>query len=257
MKRILWVAVALVFWSGCAAEEAPRIELQVVVDGSRVVPTKTDLGYTVELSDARMVLNDVLFTVRGEAHASRGKSLRDWLIAPANAHPGHYQGGEISGEMPGRFVVDFLAGDGAAMGTATLLTGSYESANFTFGHGDADDGLMGKTAVLAGVATRDSDGKTFTFAAQIDSPKGRDLVGAPFNMNVTAQTSGKVGFRLTPTDPYGNKSLFDGIDFAALADGDDLITFSESEDNEEIRENYFRLRRTFQTHDHFEFVSLN
>lgn len=257
MKRFLWVLLSLMVLSGCAAEEAPRVELQVVVDGSRVVPTKTDLGYTVALSEARMVLGDVLFTVRGEAHASHKKSVGDWLIAPAYAHPGHYQGGEVSGEMPGRFVVDFLEGDGAVMGTATLLTGNYESANFTFGHGDGDDFLLGITAVLAGVATRDSDGKTFQFVAQIESPKGRELVGAPFELKVTEQTSNKVGFRLTPTDLYGKKSLFDGINFAELADGEELITFSASNENEAIRENYFRIRRTFQTHDHFEFVSLN
>ncbi len=256
MRRLLWVAVAVVVLSGCAAEEAPRIEMQVVVDGSRVLPTKTDLGYTVALSDARMVLNDVLFTVRGEAHASHKKSLKDWLIAPVYAHPGHYQGGEISGEMPGRFVVDWLADDGAVMGTATLLTGDYESANFTFGHGDAGD-LLGKTAVLAGVATRDSDGKTFQFVAEIVSPKGRDLVGAPFDLKVTEQTVGKVGFRLTTADPFEDKSLFDGISFADLANDGELISFSESTDNENVLEAYYRLRRTFQTHDHFELVSLN
>lgn len=262
VRSILWIlALTTLILTGCEAEEAPRIELPIVADGSLVAPTTTDLGYVVELSEARMVLSNVLFTVRGEAHAAR--RLSDWLIAPAYAHPGHFHGGEISGEMPGRFVVDWIQGHGQPLGTATLLAGNYESANFTFAYGTPDDGLpandalLEHTAILRGVAKRIDDGQETAFVALIQANKGRDLIGAPFEIEISGQTQSQLGFRLATTDPYEGDSLFDGIDFAELAQGKELITFSESNDQEEVRTAYFRLRRTFQTHDHFEFVAFD
>ncbi|MEL6183359.1 MAG: hypothetical protein AAFU79_01960, partial [Myxococcota bacterium] len=61
-------ATALLTSSACGDPvEAPRVELPVIVDSSGVVPVTTDLGYSVEVTEARVAISDLVFTVAGEA----------------------------------------------------------------------------------------------------------------------------------------------------------------------------------------------
>src|SRR5690606_10471065 len=156
-----------------APHEAPRVERPLVVDGSQVVEFETDLGFVVQLTDARLAMLVVQMTTQGELHtASVLPSLGQLLVPPAYAHPGHYEGGEVIGEAPGRFLVDWIAGDGAELGTATLIASEYTAANFTFARADAEDGLdegdpwIGHTAILAGVAQKDDEEFSFVFALE-------------------------------------------------------------------------------------------
>lgn len=248
--------------AGCSgAREAPRVELPVVVDGSAIAPVTTDLGYEVALSTARLAIEDVQFTVAGEAHASLPQLVRNLLWSTAHAHPGHYQGGEVTGELKGQFLLDWLGKDGEELGLATLIAGDYQSINFTFALADqaeldAGDPLLGHTALLAGTAKR--DGETYRFSALLDSPEGRQLVGLPFEEQVGASTHASIGLQLVPLDSYENDTLFDGLDFAALpADEIGVIAIQPAAQDQVLVEAYALLRRTFQTHDHFDAAPLD
>jgi hypothetical protein len=234
--------------------EAPRVELPVAVDASGVAPLTTDLGYAVEVTSARVALEGLVFTVAGEAHtASLWRKLSDAVVPPAVAHPGHFQGGEVTGELPGEFVVEWPAEDGRELGVATLIAGTYSAANFTFARGaaddlGADDPLVGHTAIVTGTATKDGQTTTFTFV--VDSPEGRVLVGAPFEAEVTEDAAGTLNIQFHPADALEGDTLFDAIDFAALdGDGDGAVTVSP--DDPDVEDAYILFRRTFQTHDHY------
>lgn len=253
---LLIVVIAAMGLASCEPVEPARVELPVIVDGSGLAPTTTDLGYEVELSEARMVFEDLVFTVRGEAHrVSLTERLLAWIVPNAWAHPGHYEAGEVAGELRGRFVVDWTEGAGQMLGVAILLEGRYQSANLTFARGnvidglDADDSLLGHTAELAGVARR--DGVEIAFRALIASPPGRELIGVPFDFDVSADTEGELGLALMPTDPFELDSLFDGIDFFVLPEEDGEVFIVPDSSDVGIEQAYNRLRRTFQTHDHF------
>lgn len=246
---------------GCSdAEEPPRVELPVTVNPDGMAPVETDLGYRVELSEARLVIDDVEFTIAGEAHeASLFQPVIDWVVPVAHAHPGHYQGGDITGVLEGHFILDLAASDAPLLGMATMIVGPYQAANFTFGHaGDSDglaagDALVGHTAVLAGEVSR--AGSSARFSVVLDSPRGRQLVGAPFEAEVTESSQFSVGFELMTLDPLEGDTLFDGVDFDALprgGEGGEIVIRPDSADAA-LAAAYETLRRTFQTHDHFMF----
>lgn len=256
----VWLGVASIPWV-CAcggSSEAPRVELAVVADPSGVAPVTNDLGYTIELTEARAAVENFAFTVAGEAHmASLWRRLSELVVPPAYAHPGHAQEGDVTGELRGRFILDWAPHRDAELGTATVLAGVYKSANFTFARateGDgvaSDDGLLGHTALLRGRATKAAT--SVEFVARIDSPEGRELIGAPFELEVDEGTRERLGVRLVTRDSVEGDTLFDALDFAALdADGDGHVVLEEGASDVAIVDAYNRLRRTFQTHDHFD-----
>lgn len=105
---VLFACTGILACSG--PKEAERVRLPVVLDRSGVETVTTNLGYVVTLSEARMVLDDLAFATAGEAHtASAFERLWGHIIPTAWAHPGHFQGGDITGELPGRFFLDWLA----------------------------------------------------------------------------------------------------------------------------------------------------
>jgi hypothetical protein len=257
-RRSLTAVGSLIFLAACGSpKEPPMVELTVFADASAVDTVTNDLGYTVELSEARMVMSDLQFTIAGEAHAaSLWRKVADFLIPNANAHPGHYQGGEVTGELRGRCLVDWLPGDNTKLGTATLIVGAYHSANFDFDVASTkddlapDDQLIGHTALLRGTATKAD--RTIGFVALIDSPEGRQLVGAPFDQEITEEGKVRLGLELATKDPLEGDTLFDGLDFGALDDdGDGSVVLEELEGEGPAVDAYNQLRRMFQTHDHF------
>lgn len=239
-------------------EEAPRVEMALVADSSAVASVTSDLGYEVVLTEARAAVENFAFTIAGEAHtASLGRRVSDFLIPTAHAHPGHFQGGDVTGELRGRFVLNWLPGSGRELGTATLLAGVYKSANFTFIRASVDDGvasddpLSGHTALLRGRATKNGQG--VEFVALLDSPVGRKLIGIPFEFEVLEGSRERLGVRLLVRDPVDGDTLFDGLDFAALdADGDGEILIEEGSGEAASVDAYNVLLRTFQAHDHFD-----
>ncbi len=250
------IAAGALLLSCSEGKEAERVQVPVFTDGSGLVSATTDLGFDVELSEARVVAEDLQFAIAGEAHASLWRRLAGKLIPEAHAHPGHFQGGEVTGELPGHFVWRFAPGESFEVGLATLLTGTYHSANFGLGRAaeqdvESRDPLFGHTALLSGRATRDDVSITFDIA--IDSPEGRQLVGAPFEATIQPGSSSALGVRLLTLDPLENDTLFDGIDFEALdTDGDGAVRMDEGATDAPTREAYNLIRRAFQTHDQFD-----
>lgn len=247
--------VASALWACSDAQEADRVELRVVADAVELVPVTTDLGYAVDLSAASIAIDNLKFTVAGETHASLGRWLSELLLPPAHAHPGHFQGGEVTGELRGHFVLRFAPGEVQTLGTATLLVGTYKSVNLTLSRADAEsveegDPVAGHTAVLSGTAARED--ANIAFDVVMDSPEGRELVGIPFEEEVTADTRNALALRFGPLDRLEMDTLFDGIDFALLdADGDGYVSIDPAATDEAIVDAYNTIRRAFQSHDHF------
>lgn len=258
----LLMGMLLTLTSCTDAKETPRVQLSVVMDASGLQePVTTDLGWEVETTNVRVAVRDIQFTIAGEVHTSSLlKRTSDWLIPPAHAHPGHYQGGEVTGVLDGAHVAAWPGAD-APLGDATLLVGKYEAANFTLDRGVAgagglagEDPLVGETAIIEGIARK--DGREISFSFLLGAPDGRQIVGVPFKADLSEQDAGKsIALRLAPYDQYEEDTLYDALDFALLDDDEDgVITISESSSSDSDQDAYNTLRRTFQTHDHFAFA---
>jgi len=214
------LSFATCLFVACApSQEAARVELAVAVDGAQVVPAATDLGWTVRLDVARVAAGDLEFTIQGEMHAAA--RLWDRIVPRAFAHPGHYAGGDVTGALPGSFVLDWIAGDGVELGRAELLVGDYHGCNIAFRRADelpASDPLSGHTAHFAGTASK--DGQELAFTAVLDLDAGASVIGAPFDLDIDTDTDITLGLRLRQRDDTSGAALFDGVDFAALDPGD-------------------------------------
>lgn len=244
---LLWLAA-------CApSQEAAHVHLDVALDDAKLAASTNDQGWIVELTGARIAVSDVQFTILGEMHGATAW-LPSWLLGRAWAHPGHYAGGDVTGELTGDFILDWVAHAGTTLGRADLLTGVYHGVNFTFRAAAASDGLaaddplLGHAAHLVGVARKDDLEVAFT--AVLDVDPGVLLVGAPFDLEVTRDDQATVALQFLPTDPVEEASLFDGLDFDALDDdGDGEVTIAPGDAAHNI------LRRLLQSHAHYAAVA--
>jgi hypothetical protein len=244
---------------GLDSEQAERVTVPIVVDGTGTGDFTNAEGYTIHFTTFRVAFDNVELTTGGEMHASLVRSLHDFFVPTAYAHPGHYAGGEITGEMDGRFVVDWLQ-DGASLGDATVLEGDYEGANFVFtiakeGDVTPDDPLLGHTMQIEGTATK--DGETWTFRGFIDEEDGKRVVGLPIgdeyegdaatpHLEVRAGDDLELGLQLIMVDPLEMDTAFDNLDFAAMDDdGDGECVFAAGEIP------YNLLVKQLQVHDQY------
>lgn len=252
--RSMMVCACLACVTACDLDTslAPRVDLDVVVQPSSDTFTTAD-GITIELTEARMALQTVEFTTEGEMHARAGllPTLHELVVPTAYAHPGHAAGGEVVGELAGRYVVDWLDG-GSTVGVATMLAADYSGANFTFAVAEAADGLdaedplVGHTFLLGGEATR--GGTTVDFVAYVDQDDDRAIVGLPLTFSATEDSTERLGLRFDAVDTIEAETVFDGIDIVALDhDGDGFVEIS-MDDNTEA---WATLRRNLQVHDHY------
>ena len=232
-----------------------KVDLRLVTDASGFTAVTTDLGYEVRLSMASMAVDDLQFTLAGEAHTSQLQRISNWLIPVAHAHPGHSQGGDVTGELPGHFVLRFEPGKTNEVGTATLLVGTYHGLNLTLASAseadvDEDDPLRAHSAYLTGTAKHGA--AKYAFEVAMDAPEGRQLTGIPFAEQITESTERRLALRLSPRDSLENDTLFDGVDFSTLdADGDGKISLVAGAIDEASADAYNRIHRAFQSHDHF------
>jgi len=254
-SKLTAIAVAGLCLTACDFDStlAPRVALDVVVDGTTVTRSSNDLDYDVELTRCRVAIDTVEFTTNGEMHASLVRpstveGFSELLIPTAHAHPGHYAGGEIVGEMVGRFVFDWR--ESRVLGQADLTQTHYDGANFTFTRAqmsdglEADDPIIGHTFDIAGIARRGD--QEVEFEVQLDQDADRRVVGLPLDVDVGANTDAKLGLALLPFDPILEDDVFDGVDFFALDDdGDGRVVIEADSDA------YNRLRRQFQQHDYY------
>jgi hypothetical protein len=255
------LVAALLAACGLDSQQAPQVQLPVVVDSSGMGAFDNDLGYHIEITTMRVAFDNVEFTTGGEMHASLlrrvGGALQELVIPTAYAHPGHYAGGEIAGEMDGRFVVDWLA-DGTEVGTATMLGTRYNGANFVFTRATAndvpqDDPLLGHTMQLAGSASR--DGQSWSFHGFVDEEEGKRVIGLPIGEDieagsatpyVDADTDATLGLQMLLVDPFEPDTAFDKLDFVELdgdGDGDVELVVGEAANNLVLRQ--------LQVHDQY------
>jgi hypothetical protein len=235
---------------GCAfdSEPAERTPARIVVDGAGITTIDTDLAYRVELARCRVAIDTLEFTTSGEMHASLLRPLWDLVVPDAIAHPGHYAGGEVVGELPGRHVFDWRD-DGALIGEATLLDAQYNGAHFSFTRAMVDDGvtpddpIVGHTFEIAGTATLEDE--TWDFSVLLDQDEGRRVVGLPLDIDLAGDEGVELGLELFTRDPIEGDTIFDGVDFAVLDDGDHVIVI------EPDTEAYNVLRRSTQAHDYY------
>lgn len=248
--RLVRTTLLLTTGLACApSQESVHVQREVKLDGSKIAATTNDLGWTVTLSAVRLAVTDVQFSILGEMHQTSA-SLGGWLIRRAWAHPGHYAGGDVTGELPGNFIFDWIAHDGMKLGDADMLTGVYHGINLTFRHADADDKLasddplLDHTGYYAGVARKDGRDIAFTIVADIN--EGTQMVGAPFDWTLEEDTPGTIEIQLYPTDPVEGKSMFDGLDFGALdEDGDGEVSIAPGDTAHNI------FVRLVQSHVHY------
>lgn len=243
MRPSRHVLCTLLLASCTPSQEAAHVRLAVAVDGAQLVDTVSDLGYTVHLDTARLAIGDLGFTIRGEMHGATA-SLWRYLVPTAWAHPGHYAGGDVTGELAGAFVLDFLMGDGATLGEAELIVGDYNGCNIDLRRADElpdADPLRGHTAYFAGTATK--NGVALAFTAALDVDAGVQVVGAPFEDTVGVDSQGPLRLQMIAHDPIENLTLFDGLDFAALDDdGDGAVAIVPGDAAHNI------FRRAIQSH---------
>jgi hypothetical protein len=246
---VLVLAVVVGLCSCHAGSEPEQVTLPVVADGSGLEPFTTAEGYRVELSSLRVALSDIELTVEGEAHAGLWLRLRRLVVPVAWAHPGHYAGGEVTGELLGDFVVDAFSGRDELLGQAAMLAGAYHGMNFTFrrlsaGSSTGDDPLVGHTIQFAGHAER--EGTKYPFSGVLDIEAETVMVGAPFDFNAGDDEAEELVFRLLMVDPSSeNDTVFDGVNFAELTTAGSELVIEPGSATHNL------LRRRIQVHDHW------
>lgn len=222
-----------------AGSEAVEIQLPVATDSARMIALQTDQGYAVTITSARAAIANIALTAQGEEHEASAPAIL--------FHPGHAGGGTVIGELRGNYIVSF--NDDASIGTARLLTGRYAGFNFAFrraGDGDdldTSDPLYGHTFHLVATVTRDA--QSWSADITLDLAEDAVLVGAPLDFIASEMSDETIGLQLSPTDPFESDTVFDGVDFAALADanGDIVIAPGQTAHNQ--------IRRLLGSHDHY------
>lgn len=240
-----------IFLLGCSSpKETPRVEVSVVADSSGIQPVVTNLEYEVSLTAVDVAIRDIEFMVSGEVATSFWDRVSDAVVSKAWAHPGHYQGGDVTGELLGSFVLHFEPDRVQSLGTAILLEGDYHSVNFFFRR--EEGGILdGHSASLRGTAMRDD--AEVQFEIVLDSPDERRLEGAPFEYRVEEGAELVVGLRLLVQDLLEGDTLFDDVDFLALdRDSDGHVDIRADSEEEASISAYNQIHRKLQSHDHFD-----
>lgn len=247
---ILLATTLLVGVCAPEGEEPTTVYLPVVTDGANIEPATNAEGWTVTLEALRVAVRDVTFTIEGEAHADLGPTFRELLIPEAHAHPGHLAGGDVTGELSGTFILDLFQEPPESLGEAALLEGAYQGMNLYFRTADESDGLdeddplLGHTAYLAGTAERED--RVIAFTAVLDTlADNTRMIGAPFSFTVTETTEATLGITVYTIDPSEGDTLFDGLDFGALADETDTVAIVPGDPAHNI------LMKTLERHDHY------
>lgn len=236
-------SLLLVTLIGCSGTEAAAVvELPVTTADGPIAPATTDLGYVVELTRVRIAVDTIQFTIEGEIHDA--VSAR---AAGPRPHPGHAGGGEVTGELPGRFVLEWAGEARPALGDASLITGDYHGANFAIRAADEGDGLaagdplLGHAFHLTGTITKGATARPFE--AVLDVEPDTAVIGAVFDARITETTIGTLAVAFLPTDPFEADTVFDGVDFDALPGAAIAIRPGDTAHN--------IIRRAIQTHDHY------
>lgn len=235
----------LLLAAGCTTSaEAVRVDLPVTTTAAMPAPATTDLGYVVTVERVELAVTNIQFTIEGEMHAAGAPPPPPGTVL----HPGHSAGGEVTGEMPGSFILRWTGQAPPTLGTATLLVGDYQGANFTFRSTDSNDQLaqgdplFGHAIRIVGTASQ--GGTTRPFDAVLDVERDTTVIGAVFVDQISETSTEALAFDFAPTDPEEADTAFDGLDFFALA-ATGAIEIRPGSDAHNL------LRRVVTTHDHY------
>lgn len=170
--RLLSACVFAAIVSSCGGTEQSRRIFPIAVTGTHQAIV-TDSGWSVTLTRAHAHLEAVRF-FSGKVLLSRRPApwWKELWIGTAWAHPGHYVPGEALGERVASLDVDLLASEPAAWGDASAVTGTYGSAQLTYGAPGFE---------LEGTATK--NGTSITFSAQFTPPTA--VAGVRFEHEMT------------------------------------------------------------------------
>lgn len=261
----LGLGLSLGLWAcGTESQEAVRVPLKLRVLPMAALKTPTNQGYRIKLERAELMISDLGFYVAGEAHASLLERASRLILPPAYAHPGHFQGGERLGELPGRHRLVFLPQnpEQPPVGEAILLTGDYHSAAFQYERASASDGLsdtdplLKHTVLLSGSAQKDG-GPEIPFVVQLRADKAQQLQGVVFQASIRPGSQSVLGLAWSLEVPdsasaQGTRSFFDNLDFAALAaEPDGVVHILPSHPKRANAEAYDRLRNRLGDHSYF------
>jgi hypothetical protein len=118
------------------------------------------VGWEIEVSRAQLCVEHLVYLEGAPvARAPRLRQrLRELVVPEAHAHPGHYDEGQVFGEMVTPGLVDLLAGD-TLLGSAEGVTGVVQSAMLRFADPAAlnADEMEGAVVVVEGIARLPGD----------------------------------------------------------------------------------------------------
>ncbi len=193
----VWALLLLL--AGCGDTGQNRITLALTVSGENVRSTN-ESGWDVTISEAKLRMGPIRF-YEGEPLFS-WRSLRQWVVADAYAHPGHYVEGEALAEMLEVQSFDLLGAP--VLLSAQGVTGSYRSAEVDV----PTDAL-----IVAGTATKNGVSKNFSATLT----EGFSVKGISFGAEVTG-TQGAVELRVDLAR-WVERIHFDGLDEGPLMPG--------------------------------------
>lgn len=241
MRWLLFSFVGITAGGCTDSEEAARVELPVNTAAAAFAPATTDLGYVVSVEEMQAAVSTIQFTIEGEMH-------QDVTTPPGTiAHPGHYAGGEVTGELPGDFILNWNGQPHDPLGMGTLIVGDYKGANFSFRTAIATDNvptLTGHAIHLAGTIAKDATTKPFDLL--IDVEVDTAIVGAVFEDVIAKTSTETLAITFYPTDPYENDTPFDDVDFFSLP-----TTAAGAIEIRPGSETHNIIRRVLTTHDHY------
>ncbi|MBN2526474.1 MAG: hypothetical protein JXR76_08770 [Deltaproteobacteria bacterium] len=222
INAVLFISLPLLF-AVCepAGDESEQVMLPVTSNVTGIKPCVNDLGWNITVTRFEVSFKNLEFTTEGDAHAGLLQQISDFIIPSAMAHPGHLAGGEVIGELPGAFVVDFAAAAPVNMGSGVFLEGRYNGMNLYFvratagADGSTTDPIVGHTAYIEGVAQKDA--VQIPFHITLDIENNLQMVGGVIDLTVNENTATTVGIQLLTIDPFENDTIFDGVDFSAVS----------------------------------------
>lgn len=124
--------VLLLVLAGCGVTEQTRRTFPVEVVVS-VPSAPLETGWTVTALEGSLPLTGLRFFEGRVLVAQRSWNPVDLVISTAHAHPGHYVPGEALGEVLSPAEVDLSKRTVLTWDTANAVTGSYGSAQLSFG----------------------------------------------------------------------------------------------------------------------------
>lgn len=210
MKPLSRLALLLLVLStGCSENTVDEsTEAQTVVRRVFIEPVPDSLersdGTSIEITHFEITMGDLEFTKGGEAHAA-AIQIWDFLVPQAHAHPGHYSGGEVLGELPGIFTTNLLTG--GELGEAQLLEGEYQGLNFAFGPSEQNTSMR-----IAGIARW--EGNEREFSVDWVSTPDVQVIGIPFEADVSADDESQT-IHLSIRLQNEGETILDDLEFVA------------------------------------------